>query len=73
MYMGALPACRSVHQVHAEPTKAREDFGFSGAGVIEDFQPPRACWESKLGPLEVQPVLFTADSSLQPWLSCLYQ
>jgi hypothetical protein len=32
----------------------------------DDCEPPHGCWQPNLGPLQQQPVLFTAESSLQP-------
>lgn len=51
----------SVHRVYGEPTKAREGVGLPGAGVREDWQPSCSCWKSNLGPVETEPVLFTAE------------
>jgi hypothetical protein len=33
---------------------------------IDGCEPPSACWELNSGPLEDQPVLLTAEPSLQP-------
>ena len=37
----------------------------SGTGVRDSFEPPRDCWTLNLSPLEEQPVLLTAEPSLQ--------
>jgi hypothetical protein len=34
--------------------------------ITDGCEPPRGCWELNLGPLEEQPVLLTAEPSLQP-------
>ena len=36
--------------------------------ITEGCKPPCGCWELNSGPLEEQPVLLTAEPSLQPWL-----
>jgi hypothetical protein len=35
--------------------------------ITDGCEPPRGCWELNLGPLEVQLVLLTAESFLQPF------
>ena len=34
--------------------------------ITDGYKPPCGCWELNSGPLEEQPVLFTAEPSLQP-------
>jgi hypothetical protein len=58
--VGVLPACMSVHTMHAVPTQARRVEGIrtSGTGVTVCCKLLCGCWELKLGLLEDQPVLF---------------
>jgi hypothetical protein len=57
MYEG-LPACMCV------PGALRGQKRTSGPlGVTDDCEPPCGCWESNL---QEQPVLLTAEPSLQP-------
>jgi len=42
-----------------------ESVGFPEAGVTDGYELPCGCWELNLGPLEEQPVLLTAEPSLQ--------
>jgi hypothetical protein len=37
-----------------------------GAGIRDGCEPPCGCWKENLDPVEKQPVLLTAGSSLQP-------
>jgi hypothetical protein len=37
-----------------------------GTGIIDNCELPCGCWELNPGPLEEQPVLSTAEPSLQP-------
>lgn len=48
-------------------TAARSEYHiiFPRTGIINDFEPPSGCQELILGPLDKQPALFTAESSLQ--------
>jgi hypothetical protein len=39
---------------------------FPGTGVADRCELPCGCWELNSGPLEEQPVLFTAEPFLQP-------
>ena len=45
--------------------ESEEVIGSPGTGITDDCGPPCGCWESKLGPLQEQPVLLTAEPSLQ--------
>ena len=40
--------------------------GFPGIGVMDGCEPPCGCWELGPGPPQGQPVLLTAEPSLQP-------
>jgi hypothetical protein len=42
-----------------------EGVGAPGTGVTDSCELPCGCWEPNLSPLEEQPVLFPAESSLQ--------
>jgi hypothetical protein len=35
--------------------------------ITDAYDPPCACWELNLGPLEEQPMLLTSVQSLQYW------
>ena len=54
--------------VHLPP---EESVGTPVTGITHICEPPCACWESNLGPVEEQPVLLTAEPSLQPLPSLL--
>jgi hypothetical protein len=57
--MGVLPPCMSVHYEHAWYLwRPEESIDFPGAGVIDDCE---ASWRCSKGPLQEQPVLFTAE------------
>lgn len=61
MHVDVLSACTSVsthvYHVSTVPEDARR-----GCWIHRDSgDPPYLCWELKLGPLEMEPVLFTAD------------
>jgi hypothetical protein len=45
--------------------KLEEDMGFLSTRVMVGYELPRGCQESNLSPLEEQPVLLTAEPSLQ--------
>ena len=54
MHVSALFVCMPARQKRAsEPS-------------IDGSEPPCGCWELNSGPLEEQPVLLTAEPSLQP-------
>ncbi|KAM7331959.1 hypothetical protein ACRRTK_008667 [Alexandromys fortis] len=38
--------------------------------IVDGHEPPCGCWELNSGPLEEQPVLLTAEPSLQPLGFC---
>ena len=40
--------------------------------IIDGCKPPCGCWELYSGPLEEQPVLLTAEPSLQPYVYAFY-
>lgn len=40
-------------------------------GVTDSYELPSGCWDLKWGCLEEQPVVLTAEQSLQPYLKCL--
>lgn len=65
MCSSALLACVTVHNMCAWCLQMPEGTGFPRAGVIDSCEMPRECWESNLA-LEEQPVLKTAEMSLQP-------
>lgn len=46
-----------------------EGIGSSGTGVGDNCDLPYGCWESKLGPVEEQQLLLTAEPSLQSFNS----
>ena len=48
------------------PQRPKEGIRFSGTGITDRCEPAGGCWELNLGPLEKQPVLLTAEPSLQP-------
>ena len=66
--MSVLPACMSVSHIRAcpVPSEASEGHQIPGTGVIDGCETPCGCWELNLGPLQEQPVLLTAEPSLQP-------
>ena len=66
MCMGVLLACTYVHHMHMVATETEGSIKPTGLGVTDC-----GCWELNLGSLQEQPVLLTADSSLQP-LDILY-
>jgi hypothetical protein len=41
--------------------------------ITDVFEPPRGYWELNSGPLEEEPVLLTAEPSLQPYRQILGQ
>jgi hypothetical protein len=56
--MDVLPACMSVHHLHAcYLQRPEEDIGFPGLGVTDGCEPPCGYWEPNLGSLEEQSVL----------------
>lgn len=52
MRMGALPACVFVLHMCAAPGVIRKGHEIPWTGPTESYEPPRGCWELKLGPLE---------------------
>jgi hypothetical protein len=52
MCIGVLSACVSV----SDPLELE----------LDSYEPPRGCWELNLGPPDKQPMLLTAEPSLQP-------
>jgi hypothetical protein len=58
-----MPGCVLVFCLHV---CLFEGVIFPGTGVIDSCEQPCGCWDLNLGPLEEQPVLLTAKSSLQP-------
>jgi hypothetical protein len=55
------------------PGRPEEGIGFPKAGVPGGSEPPCGCWEENLSPLEEQPVLFTAETSLdQGFVFCFF-
>jgi hypothetical protein len=48
------------------PSEARRGAGSLETGVTDSCKPPCGYWELNLGPLEKQPVLSIAESSLKP-------
>lgn len=65
--MNVLSACMSTYHVCGWcPLSSGEGTGSSGIGVIDACEMPFGCWKSKLGSLQWQTVLLTADLYLQP-------
>lgn len=55
----------SVYHVYTwYPWRPEENDTTLGTGVTVDFEPPLGCWELNLGPLQEQPMLLNAESSL---------
>ena len=54
-----------LYSMHVQDTqKPEEGVRSPGTGVIDSCEPPCVCWESNLGPVEKQPVLFFMGLSL---------
>jgi hypothetical protein len=53
LYMSALSACIPACQKRTLDS------------ITDSFEPPRGCWDLNSGPLEEQPVLLTAEPSVQ--------
>jgi hypothetical protein len=60
--MYGFPIFMSVYHKHEMPAEATASLRFR----IPDFLAAHGCWEWKSRPLEGQPVLLTAEPSLQP-------
>lgn len=63
MYVSRL-VCNACVRV---PTEVREGIASPGVGVTDGCEAPCGNWELSPGPLQVQSVLPTAESCLQPW------
>lgn len=62
-----LPICMSVRHMHARcPGRPEMSFGSLRIRVTNHCEPSCGCWESKLGPLEEEPLLSAAEKSFQP-------
>lgn len=62
MCVSVLPACISVHLVHAKyPQRSEESAGCSVTGVTDNCRPPCRCWELRLGPPREWLVLLTSE------------
>lgn len=63
---GCLPACNSTQHMHDWCLqRSEESVGSHGTGVIDGCEPSGGCWESNLGLLREQPVLFIFEPSLK--------
>ena len=51
--------------MHVCPQRPEEGIGSPGTEVTDNCKPPCGCWELNSGLLEDQPVLSTAEPSLQ--------
>ena len=69
--MAVLPACTSVHRLHARYLQ-RPEVGVRSpvTGVPDGSELPCGYWELDPGPLEEQPMLLTTEPSLQPLNFC---
>jgi hypothetical protein len=66
MAVSVLFTCISMYHMHSwYPWRPEEGIGFSRTEVTEGYELPCRCWELNLGPLQEQPVLFTAEPFLQ--------
>jgi hypothetical protein len=63
--MFVLPACMSVHHMCAWCLRKPEDSDPLEKVFTVSGEPSWRCWELNPGPLEEQPVLLTAEPSLQ--------
>lgn len=65
MYMGVLPACMYVLQVHIWCLwRSEHSARFPRTGVTFGCEPPYEWWESSQGPLQEQQALLTTEPSL---------
>lgn len=67
MCVSVLLISISVHHMH-DPWRSEEDTKFPGTGVKPCYEPSCLFSESNLSLLEEQPLLLTAEPSLQPLL-----
>ena len=63
MYFSVLPATIYAYHVSVVPTEATR--GCQVYWSNKGCEPPLCCWVMNLGPLAEQPVLLTAEPSLQ--------
>lgn len=58
MCLAVWAVCVSIYHVRAVLTEVLEE---GNESLRTELQPVLGCWDLNLGPLEKQPVLFTAD------------